>query len=424
MKTKLFALWTVLTLGIALVGCKKNETPSYKGENKVVLNFKDKASGSAEEIQVGSGKTVEVIVSFTHRMEEQTTLSLNLTGAAAKYLSVSPAEQKIKVGDRQAHFTLQVQDESLIENAQVSISVKITPAKESYKNDQTLQLLILPKAIIQQLTVEQKALLSHYKSTYNLDISPLLGEWKCQGSYQQPGGSSNELFLEAKEVTYNDEVTNITISPQATKERPVIRMTNNALGLKGYFTTQFEGLTIKNTEYWYNEGIPYPIKITQQINWSPSSQESYDVALDIAIDPQTQKLQVLKSLSRHLQEQSDADRELYYGWESEAKEIVPFIFNFSPWARIIAEYKSGSNPDWKEMVQSGSINPYQILFHSSMAKDEWKSELDEVIVPFVEPQFDLDMSQLKITFQFSHDDATEQSGYTSIKGTCTKKQLN
>ena len=423
---KLFAATVVLLTIGNLCGCRSN-SPEYEGKNTLTLsNLISGVDSQKGDLTPGVKSETSISVISTVPSRSGSIVKLEPQDpTVASLLQISP-EQLILTGDQNKDiFKVKFKDEAPKVSQELKLSFNLSVIKASEKtfwDGKQFVLVINPSVVTVDLTPEQKKLLEYYKSQYGMDLYSILGPWEFNGTVKTPGGSEVHNFVHPQEYKIDRQVVTLTLSPLATKERPILAMPENAFGLSDAFGSVYQNLTIKDREYWNvdpEENISEERKKLLALSkWSLQSPETYNVGyLTMELDPNTKQIKtpVTKSITEivSLPVQRDALKMVY---TEDDKYAFPFIFTFSPFERMLDHI---SQPDVKDWIIQTSVIPYQILFYSDTRTDGWKDDADGKPTHFTETKLSMDVHKGEIELTTIFDNEYE-TGYSVVQVTGKK----
>ena len=208
-----------------------------------------------------------------------------------------------------------------------------------------------------------------------------MGEVSCRVEVTFPADEVG-VFSDTETRSFEGK-SMITLSENATADRPILKMIDNPMGITSFLWEIYRKETVEN-EFWIFEGSKY-VSMMEAIGYD-MSKEVFSVVLD--------NLELLP----------DEGTFSFVGptlnlWDEEI-ESLPFEYSFTAWER------------WKKMADEGiTLNPV-CLVYSSIDEDNWENEPSDWIEPkgmFNEKTF---------SFQFPWDHVNSL-GYTQIRVTYT-----
>lgn len=101
------------------------------------------------------------------------------------------------------------------------------------------------------LTEEQLELIKGYKEKYGLDLNQFIGVLKCNVEIRYPEGDIGTFYDEETRSFEGKSV--ITLSDNATAERPILKMIDNPMGLTSFLWEILQKETIEEESWAINE---------------------------------------------------------------------------------------------------------------------------------------------------------------------------
>ena len=377
-------------IALNIVSCSKNDdsAPQYSGENRVYITAKgDKVLTLGE-----ANQKIEAKFSLTTKVNADTAIHLKVVdaqGQTSDLVSLSANPITIAKDAREATFFI-----TLSPNISISEEQRLKITFESATGliaQEDLALVIKPSPKAEKLTPAQRALLDAYKAK-GMDLYPFMGKIKLKGTVFSPANGNVEPFVSefTREINGN---TLITLSELSTTDIPILKMTENAMGLTEFWYFLMKKNTIENEEYFY--ALPAAQAIMKLIKWNKNSQETFEVSLD--------NIKIKNPVNSVSQIEYIHKTENRY---EEMLNMVPFEFNYSAsnrFKKAIAE----KNPIALEyMKQSGDPNPILYINVYDILTDDqsnWKQSTGSI-----------DFINKKMTFEFliTHDLG---GGFISVK---------
>lgn len=371
--------------------CTEELNTSYDGKNGIYLRIDgDPVISETDE------KVLKAWVEITKSCDRDIELGIELLDDQESVLSLSQKNIKIIAGTIGASFDISSNNKDiLIEDTYISIGVTNLPSGDFELKD-VLRVRVKPNPKITPLTEEQRALIEGYKQKYGFDLSDWLGIIPCKVNVKSPAGGSPQIFENAFEKNLEGK-TIITLSEKSTSDQPILKMTDNPLGLTEYMYWVLRQETIENKEYWNHPESKNTLRLMEMINWNEKSAESFNMSLDAL------KLIDIKSKSAMI----DFLREKINIYD-EIIKAVGFDYSFSAWNRQKKILDNG-NSEMKELYTTGiSANPEFYLFMNQIDKDAW-GDSKNYIAPTA--TIDFEKGEMNFLFVFDHRDA---NGYSKI----------
>lgn len=157
----------------------------------------------------------------------------------------------IKAGEKKASFKIASNHKGLIK-AQRSMTLKVKdytdPRMQAWRD---LKLIVKPSVESPTLTEEQLELIKEYKEKYGLDLNQFIGVLKCNVEIRYPEGDIGTFYDEETRSFEGKSV--ITLSDNATAERPILKMIDNPMGLTSFLWEILQKETIEEESWAINE---------------------------------------------------------------------------------------------------------------------------------------------------------------------------
>lgn len=392
-KVKLSVLLGVLFVALStIISCDNDENTT------VLLQAYIKADGNKELVIGEENQVVNAKIALTEKADAPIIIHLKMLdkkGKAINLLKTTPEELVIPKGSNEVAFQIELaKGANTIEEQRVTISILTQQFMTVAK---TLEVVVKPALVVQALTPEQKKLVTGYIKN-GMNIMPFLGKVNVKTTAVFNIDDEERFRNLGKEPIMGTTV--ITLSEASTPDQPVLKMTQNPMGLTEFFYTLLKQETIDNDEYWYGEYAgPYYAKVMKLINWNKTSEETFTASLDgIKIN---------------------ADKKIDYigkGKDSYGDEItiVPFDFQYSAWDRLKKLIEEG-NAEAKECNEYGATaNPIVFINNSDIAEDGYEAG------GFIQTSGNIDYEKGTMTFNFLSS-YTDGSDYIVLKTEYTTK---
>lgn len=326
-------LWLLFfALAVTISSCKKDDVPKgYTGTNEIYLE-----SEKDPVLILGDKGSIKVLLKSTQRADRDTRFELNIKSLNEKDKSI-PVEIKekeiiLKKGERQVEFHLVEKeggagnDGAKFDIKQYDLSIPSMPDKQM-KLRGNLRFRLLNIAI-PDLTPAKIQLIEGYKEK-GMDITPFLGKIPVKTTVNIPVDGLVEGFKKPAIKKY-EGFSVITLSEHATADKPVLKMTNNPMGLTEFFYFALRKQTIENDEFWFAPlAAPNFKVICELIKWNKNSVEQFSASLDsIRVGKEKRDDYLMELLGKSINQYD------------EYVEVVPFSFEYSAWDRhkkLIAE---------------------------------------------------------------------------------------
>ena len=269
---------------------------------------------------------------------------------------------------------------------------------------------VRPDSELQELTEAQKQLLAGYRERLGIDVSRFLGRLDCKVRIVFPTDERGSFFTDSEVREFQGKSV-LTLSDQATPDSPVLKMTDNPMGLTSFLYEIFKKETVDN-EFWM--GKPYAQPVLNLIGYQPA-QETFNVTLDSLVLKGDHTVDFL------------AERKNNY---DEPITVVPFRFSYSAWERMKKQAERGDKFQVEEggtkveytladaIATGTSLNPDACLFSSSLEHDAWENEPSD----WVKPSAVFDEQGGTLTFTFPSGSQQLIGLYTDSGGLYSKEQ--
>lgn len=399
MKKVFFWGGLLLTAAVAMTSCNEKKETGYSGTNKIYLTAENNNAVITESVTT----PLEVEVTLTSTVETATTLTFRLENDAQELLRLEGNPVTIAAGEKSA--TLQVVSNAknlLVESTYITLGIDAAQVPAGMELAEALRIRVNPNPAVPELTEEQKTLLAGYQEKYGVDLTAFLGVMQCQTTLNIPGDGSTNDFSTPETRTITGQ-TVITLSEESTAEMPVLKMTDNPMGLTEYLYWVFRQNTIDDDEYWTQQGEESANqRLMDRIKWTASSEETFNVALDGI------KCQNISATGADLDILGEVEDS--YG---DPMTVVPFSFSFTAWDRQ-KELLDAGDAEMQEIYDQGGIaNPAYYLFSYSVDEDGYENG------NWLESEGHIDFEKGEMTFQFVMDHYYA-GDYTIVYVTYTK----
>lgn len=398
MKRFLFGAWALLT-ALSTSSCSEKQPSGYSGTNKIYLTV---ASGNAV-ITESDDTPLTVEVSLTSSVASTATLTFRTEDDPRELLRLEGQPVTLSAGSKQGSFRVVSNVKNLLsESTYVTVGIDPSTLPEGMELAAPLRIRVNPNPKVPELTEEQKRLLEGYKTKYGFDLTPMLGVVNCTTHLTIPGDGSTNDFATPGERTITGQ-TILTLSETSTADLPVLKMSDNPMGLTEYLYWVFRQNTVDDDEYWTQKGEESSEqRLMKRIQWTATSDERFDATLD---GIKCTKPSATGSALDLLGEVTNS-----YG---EKLTVVPFRYGFSAWDRQKSLLDKG-DADMREIYDTGGVaDPAYYLFSSGIDEDAYGNGT------WIESKGELDLAKGEMTFQFIMDHAYA-GDYTIVKVTCRK----
>ena len=394
-------LHVLFLLGL-VTSCSNDIDYTYKGSNYIQISTAD-----APAIAENDDRPVTVDVLLATAVETDATIHFELSGNEDGVLNMeNDGNVLIKAGEKKASFKIASNHKSLL-NTQKVLTLKVkdfTDSRMRVWNE--LKLIAKPSPTLPELTEEQIELIEGYRERYGVNLNRFIGEVKCHVTVIYPADDIG-IFYDEETRSFEGKSV-ITLSDNATAERPILKMIDNPLGLTSFLWEILKKETVENDEGWMDQ--PYNQAMVKAINFS-EDEEEFKVLLDnIELEPETQSISFVTTVQ---------------DINGDDLENVPFEYSFTAcdrWKTMGEQGKTVSVLDGDSWVEysvaeliteyTTTLDPIAYLLYSSIDEDTWENEPSD----FIESKGSF--NEDTFTFQFSWDHAYS-AGYTQIYVTYT-----
>lgn len=394
MKHLFFWGGVLLTAAVASTACNEEKATGYSGTNKIYLT----AENNNAVIVESDNTPLKVEVTLTSTVETATTLTFRLEDDTQELLSLEGNPVTIAAGEKSASFQVVSNAKNLlVESTYITLGIDAAQVPEGMELAEALRIRVNPDPAVPELTEEQKALLAGYKEKYGVDLTAFLGVMKCTTTLDIPGdGMTNDFAtpIDNKEIPGQ---TVITLSEESTADMPVLKMTDNPMGLTEYLYWVFRQNTIDDDEFWTQMGEESSQqRLMESINWNSDSKETFNVTLDGIkcqnISASGADLDILGEAKACSGIKGYEDYEIIYS------PVVPFEYSFSAWTRQKELLDAGNAEMIEAYISGGSAEPSYYLFAVSCSQedaDDWGFS------NLIENKGHIDFEKGEMTFQFN-----------------------
>ena len=394
---------------VALTSCANDEDDKTKMTNYVQLSVNGGTAG-VTTIAEDATEPVVVDVLLSYFVEEATTINFALTGNEGDILRLENSVVEIPANTKTAQVKVYSNNRnSLIAEQSVTLTIA------SSSNDKIVLsnpwvIKVTPVAQEGDLTEEQKALIAGYKENLGIDLYRMLGKLNCsvKVNFQI---DDKELFNNGNDSRTFTGETIITLSENATAEKPVLKMVSNPMGMNDFM---FEMLRKNSTEdvweSWYY--MPYQMAVMNAVGYTPGDDDKYYVASTETFEMTLDNISIEDGEIKFVAEGPDAYGDLI--------DLVPFEYNYSLWNKLQAKSGEVLVVDGEEMkvsqlIEEGaSLDPKVYLFLTTITEDSWENDPSDWVEPSA--SYDFENGTFKFVFPF---DMANSSGYQNAEVTYT-----
>ena len=408
---KLVKLLPLFILGLLFTSCKNDdEVKQPQGELSVTLI--SSGNTSAEE---GQDKMFEYQVVLRKSFDKEIQLTFGLENPD-KNKNLIEIQNPVIIAKNTTTGTLKVKvvvkpdaENVLTEPEKLNIVLKsVEGISNEVKLNGTYSVTINPEEGFTPLTEAQKELLKSYKEQ-GIDLTKWIGKIPVEATVTTESNGSFSPFDKIQTLKYKG-ITYITLSENATKEKPLLKMSKNAFGLNEYLQWVFRHETLENTEYWNNDGPyapPSPKAVlkalgSERVKKWENKEYSFDVSVDDILVMKDKTIKFVyengtyNTYTNFLDPVNKREKNL---------SAVNFDYHFALWDELVKMAKG--NSDLTEAITTGgSIHPNNYIGASTILTDDW----DEG--NWVAPKGSFNDETM--TFEFNSDH-TSSGGYDIIK---------
>lgn len=401
-------LYTLLAV-VLFVACSDDDNNSAP----VQKNYIELSTTSATTFTEDSETAVEVKVTLGRAVDAPATVNVMLEGNEDEILAIDNASINFAKGEQVKSFKVVSNNKNLlIEPRTIFVRVKdfTDPNMAIWKDG--INLVVNPATSIPVLGEEQKALLDGYKENMGIDVRRMLGKINCNVKLIFPKdevGEEGESAFSKVEIQEFKSQSVVTLSENATAEKPVLKMVDNAFGL----TSVFRGILEKEIDIVNQVGTSFP-SVAEAVKFNANA-ETFSMSLDnIELDAEGNVNFVGDVVNSY----------------DETLKGVPFVYDYSAWNRqekmanegalvdiVVKDPSTGevmmSEPEkpMTSCIEEGlTFRPGHYLINTSISSDGWETGI------WKQPLASYDMVNGKMKFVFSWDH-TYSSDWTLIEVT-------
>ncbi len=350
-------LFFILITGMS--SCMPNdERSTYRGQNKISFSL------NKTQIEDQSNDYIVVKIMLVKALEKELTIDLDLQNAD-NTMKLDHSKVVLPAGEKTA--TIQIKPINLLpldENKTIQLAGTTSDSQVSVEN---ISFEFKKGIDIPVLTKRQKELLEIYRKK-GLNLYPFIGLVEAEGNVTFPAGGRIEPFTEG----FKEKITGktiITLSDNATEDRPLLKMQRNAMGIQTLLLKLYRKMTIENTFFLDPLGAPN-FKMLKDITENGMSyysmmenMEKYDfvVTLDnIALNFNSDEVSFISERFNEFQS------------KEEGLKVVNFNYSSAIWESLYKKIKQDiSLQDIGLENGDGTINPYRYMNISTISHDDW-----------------------------------------------------
>jgi len=360
LQKNIFVLTAFLITISSFFACstEDNANGEFLGENKIVLI-------PQTSVFIKDNSTDETVIDIHLVKAVNTTIKLKFAlqdnvFENTKLLEIEDPIIEFLPGQKKAQLKVKSTSRKVITKP-TYISLVLVENNSTLNLEKHLQFTLQPLSATDELTPKQIELLEHYKSK-GLDLYSLIGDVEMTGTIYFPGDGNLDALYDKKTIQING-ITTFTLSEKATAEKPVLKMTSNAMGLESYLYKLFRDLTIDDLVFWNNQGPyapPANKNIMELIGLTRESKETFEVMMDdIEIDLNTKEVSYI------------GKGKDFYGEEI---TIIPLTYRYSAYERL-QQFINDKNPIAIESIENGAnINPAAIINNEDIKEDNYEND--------------------------------------------------
>ena len=377
MKKITFMLFSMLAVLTGFSSCSSDDNGEEQMTNYVSITV-DGNSIINEDDETG----VNINILLAYAPKNDATITLSLKGNDGDVATVEPAVVNIAAGQKTATAMVKPNNKHSLKEACV-LTLEATCSDANMKSDgKACTITINPDSDIPVLTEAQLALIAGYKEKYNIDLTKILGKINVSTTVTFNDDDKTETFGSDTDTRTFTGTTVITLSDKATADKPVLKMTTNAMGLAAFNYEMLRKKTVEDTEYWME--YPESKAIMKVLNYD-FNKETFTMTLDgIEVNTSDMTLTYTGKKTTYMDEEITT---------------VPFSYTWSAWSRM------------KEMADKGMSVPV------SQGKEDGKEDGKETFVDTPVSDIIKTMSTLDPAFYFDNADIfyeKDNTEYTDI----------
>ena len=382
-----FMLFSMLALITVFSACSSEENGEKQMTNYVSISIDGNSI-----INEDDDESVKVNILLAYAPKADATINLSLKGNEDNVATITPATVNIAAGEKTATATIKSNNKHSLAVPCV-LTVEATFSDTNMKSDgQTCSVTINPDSDIPELTSEQIALINGYKEKFGFDLTKVLGKISVSTLITYNDDDKTETFASDTDTRTITGTTIITLSDKATADKPVLKMTANAMGLASFNYEWLRKKTVEDEEYFLQ--TPYGQAVIQNIDYNYNN-ETFTMTLD-GIEVNTEDMSLSFTGTKHTY------------WDEDIT-TVPFDYTFSAWDRLKAMADAGktfvvddgetkSEVSVQDIIDGGgSINPYTFFDNTDIMQDAEDTSYPNI---YVSPSGKIDFANGQMTFAF------------------------
>lgn len=407
MKTKYsFRVAVLIGAAAVLTACSEQE------EGRKQTNYMRLSSQHSLILNEDQTDTIAVDLLLGQTVRDRTVLNFELQQNDGEVLSLVNPSVVLEAGAKTAVLKIVSNRKSLLDEPR-SIILALRSSSDArirlLATDHPFLLTVRPDSRLPEITEAQKQLLTGYKQRLGIDVERFLGRLDCRVRVVFPTDEKGTFFTDSEVREFQGQSI-LALSEKATAEMPVLKMTDNPMGLTAFLYEIFRKETVEN-ESWM--GKPYAKPVLDLTGYQ-APQEVFEVTLDSLVLKADKTVDFL-----------GVTRNSY----DEPITVVPFRFRFSAWERMKKKAEQGEKFQVEEggkrveysltdaIATGSSLNPETYLFTSALDHDAWENTPSD----WLKPSATFDEQAGTLTFRFPWDHSGS-SGYTQIQVVYTLKK--
>lgn len=402
---------TFLALAIAVVSlasCSESADSNEQMTNYVTLSVEGE-SAMTEDNEDG----LVVNVSMAYSLDHDASVQLALTGDEKGAVKLDKNTVTLPAGKKTASVKV-VSNKANVLLAQEVVNVVVTSCSDANMkalDAKGVALTIKPNAAVPELTAEQLALIKGYKDNLGIDLTKVLGivdvnttvTFGNDDKEGENGGNDTRVF-NGKSV--------ITLSENATAEKPVLKMIANPMGMESFMYEKLLRCTTEEPDGYF-DGDPVNVALKAAVNYNKST-DTFSVVLDNI----TLNNDGTLNFTAVTKDNSDEDI-----------TIVPFVYTYSVWTRLNSMANAGDVVNVNEgatdveysikdlIEQYGTFNPAKYLGNSDIASDAYGATPSNFVLPSA--KYDFNNNAMSFEFSWDYGNGSYLYDYVRIKANYT-----
>lgn len=402
---------------VMLSSCTDDGGDSEKMTNYVQLSVNG-GTGGVTTISEDATEPIVVDVLLSYFVETPTTINFELTGNEGDILRIEDNIIEIAANEKTAQVKIYSNNRnSLITEQSVNLIIA-SSSNEKIVLSKPWTIKVKPVASM-SLTEEQIALIEGYKQNLGIDLYRMLGKVSCsvKVSFPYVEGDDKEYFNDGNESRTFTSESVITLSENATADKPVLKMVSNPMGLNDFMFEMLRKNTTEDVyESWYY--YPYSVAAMSAVGYTPADNDQFQISATETFEMTLDNITIDNGQIAFTQEVEDIWGDMII--------TVPFDYNFSLWNKLQAkseevvevdEYGDGEMVEYTlgELFEYGaSMDPKQYLLISTVGEDYFENDPSD----WVEPTASYDFENGTFSFVFPFD-MYNSYGYQNVEVTYT-----